>query len=51
MAPKRPDYGEAAPEDLARALLNAPPEDDSTPDVADDENRPVKQVLPVDSAE
>ena len=27
MAPRGPDYGEATPEDLARALLNAPPEE------------------------
>lgn len=40
MAPKRPDYGDATPEDLARALLSAPAEsgaDDAEPDDKDDD--------------
>ena len=35
MAPKRPDYGDATPEDLARALLSAPADAED----GDDANR------------
>lgn len=39
MIPKRPEYGDATPEDLARAVLSAPAErdDDTETDREDDD--------------
>ena len=38
MAPKRPEYGDATPEDLARALLSAPAEGGADETETDDQD-------------